>query len=89
LPAALVEIHKQLAAVTTVAEAVTPPVEDVGRGVLEQIARTWYEPRWRNAVESLWKPMPAGVTVVDVLSNIDPELARLTPPDETTFGEYL
>ncbi len=88
-PDALIEIHKQFAAVTNVADAVTPPLEDVGRGVLEQIARTWFAPRWRNAVESLWKPMPAGVTVVDVLCNIDPELARLTPPDESTFGEYL
>jgi hypothetical protein len=66
-----------------------PPSEDVGRGVLEQIARTWFAPRWRNAVESLWKPMPAGVTVVDALCNIDPELVRLTPPNELTYGEYL
>ncbi|MCA7886171.1 site-specific integrase [Burkholderia contaminans] len=89
LPAALVEIHKQFAAATKVADAVAAPAEDVRRGTLEQIARTWFEPRWRATGEALWKAAPAGMTAVDALCNIDPELARLTPPDEVTFGEYL
>lgn len=29
------------------------------------------------------------MTAEDARCNIDPELARLTPPDEVTFGEYL
>lgn len=53
LPAALIEINKQFAAATKVANAVATPVEEVGRGVLEQIARTWFEPRWRATGESL------------------------------------
>lgn len=89
LPAALVEIHKQFAAATKVADAVAAPAEDVRRGTLEQIARSWFEPRWRATGEALWKPTPAGMTAEDALCNIDPELARLTPPDEVTFGEYL
>ena len=89
LPAALIEIHKQLAAATKVADAVAAPAQEVRRGTLEQIARTWFEPRWRATGEALWKPTPAGMTVEDALCNIDPELARLTPPDEVTFGEYL
>ncbi|WP_251031677.1 DUF6538 domain-containing protein [Paraburkholderia strydomiana] len=89
LPAALIEIHKQLAAATKVADAVASPVEEVGRGVLEQIARTWFEPRWRETTASLWKPVPPGMTIDDVLCNIDPELSRLLPPDEETFGAYL
>lgn len=89
LPAALIEFNQQFAAVTKVADAVAAPADEVGRGVLEQIARTWFEPRWRATGESLWKPIPVGATVEDALCNIDPELARLTPPDEVTFGEYL
>lgn len=89
LPAALIEIHKQLAAATNIADAVGAPAEEVGRGVLEQIARAWFAPRWRATGDSLWKPTPAGMTAEDALCNIDPELARLTPPDEATFGEYL
>lgn len=89
LPAALIEIHKQLAAASQVADAVAAPAEEVRRGMLEQIARTWFEPRWRATGDSLWKPVPAGATAEDALCNIDPELARLTPPDEVTFGEYL
>ncbi|MBJ9658652.1 tyrosine-type recombinase/integrase [Burkholderia multivorans] len=89
LPAALIEIHKQIAAVTKVADAVAPPVEEIGRGVLQQIARTWFEPRWRATSESLWKSAPTGMTAADALSNIDPELGRLTPPDDETFGAYL
>lgn len=57
LPAALIEIHKQFAAVTKVADAVAAPVEEFGRGVLEHIARTWFAPRWRSTIESLWKPI--------------------------------
>ncbi|WP_244285520.1 site-specific integrase [Caballeronia concitans] len=89
LPDALIEIHKQLAAASKVADAVAPPAEEVRRGTLEQIARTWFEPRWRATGEALWKPTPAGMTAEDALCNIDPELARLTPPDEVLFGEYL
>ncbi|MCA8005142.1 site-specific integrase [Burkholderia cenocepacia] len=89
LPAALVEIHKQLAAAAKVADAVAAPADEVRRSTLEQIARTWFEPRWRATSEALWKPTPAGMTAEDALCNSDPELARLTPPDEVTFGEYL
>lgn len=89
LPAALVEIHKQLAAATKVADAVSAPAEEVRRGTLEQIARTWFEPRWRATGESLWKPIPAGAAAKKSLCNIDPELARLSLPDEVTFGEDL
>jgi hypothetical protein len=86
LPNALVEINKQLAAATKVADAVAAPAEEVRRGTLERIARTWFEPRWRATGESLWKPIPAGVTAEDALCNIDPELARLSPPDEVTLA---
>jgi integrase len=89
LPAARSEIDKQFAAVTKVADAVATPAKEIGRGVLEQIARTWFEPRWRATGDSLWKPIPPGMTAEDALCNIDPGLARLTPPDDVTFGEYL
>jgi hypothetical protein len=89
LPAALIEIHKQLAAATNVADAVAAPVEEVGRGVLEQIAQTWLNPRWRATGDSPWKPSSAGMTAEGALCNIAPELARLMPPDEVSFGEYL
>jgi integrase len=89
LPAALIKINQEIAAATNVADAVASPVEEIGRGVLQQIARTWFEPRWRAESEALWKPASAGLTAEDALCNIDPELSRLTPPDEETFGAYL
>lgn len=89
LPAALLEIQKQMAAAKQTADDVLPLVEQLSRGVLEQIARGWFKPRWDATTESLWQPPPPGVAVEDELCNLDPILTSLMRPDEVTFGEYL
>jgi hypothetical protein len=71
------------------AKAVTPEVVEVGRGELEQLARAWFRPRWEAREQALWKPLPAGVALTNLVESVTDDLSRLASPDEVTHGEYM
>jgi len=86
---AIVSIHRQFAAAQNAADACAPVTTKVGRGELEQIARTWFRPRWDAREHAVWQPIPPDRSVQDAIEQIEEELARVSPPDEVTYGEYL
>lgn len=86
---ALVSIHRIFAAALNADEAVTPEAVEVGRGVLEQIARDWFRPRWQAREHAVWQSIPPDKSVQDAIDIIDQDLAQLSPPDDITYGQYL
>ncbi|MCP1173658.1 site-specific integrase [Ralstonia chuxiongensis] len=89
LSEALVSIHRLFAAALNADKAVTPEAVEVGRGVLEQIARDWFRPRWEACEDTVWQPIPPGRSVEELIDIIDEDIAHVMSPDESIYGQYL
>ncbi len=86
---ALVSIHRIFAAALNADEAVTPDAVEVGRGVLEQIARDWFRPRWQAREHAVWQPIPPDKSVQDAIDIIDQDLAQVSSSSSTNINFIL
>ncbi|CBJ37265.1 protein of unknown function [Ralstonia solanacearum CMR15] len=83
---ALVSIHRLFAAALNADKAVMPEAVEVGRGVLEQIARG---PTWEAREHAVWQPIPPDRSVEALIDIIDEDLAHVSSQDESIYGQYL